>query len=223
MKNLAKKAAYLVSGTGLLVLNYHTFSDYFSFFNGLLFFALAAVATAVQLLMFIVLQDLLKARKEKPIGCPSLIITRLFAKGLDLMTSLFILLLSSIIFLLLPYNASSYLSVLASALYFLFCDSVTMKGSFGKRVFGLQVVKSSAPETRCPIYASAVRNSYTLVWVFSAVALSGEELRHSTALSGLFLTVFIVGIVDIIYLKKSGERFLDKKLGLEVRDGRSKP
>lgn len=212
-----KKITFGLACVGLFILNYQVFYRYFGFCNVLLFSVLAIVAAMLQLLLFMTARNLIGVYKQKAAEGGSTIILRLFAKGLDYLIALFILLLSGLLLTCLPRVGFFGVPVICAALYLFLCDSVTKSGSLGKKIFGLQLTMTDQTKKRCPLYASAVRNFYPALFAILMVELSGKESRYNVVLNWLFLAVFIVALLDIIYLKKTGVRFLDQKLGLMVR------
>jgi len=215
MKNV-KKISLGVICIGLVALNYWTFSRQFDFYNILFFGILAFVATAVQFLLFITARKLVCVYKQKSVESGSSVVLRLLAKSLDYLIALFILSLIGVISTCLPRIRFTNIPVVCACLYLFFCDSVTKKGSLGKKILGLRLAVTKRPNKRCPLYASVVRNFCSALVAILLVALSGAESRHHAALNWLFLTLSIIAVLDLAYLKKTGLRFLDQKLGLMV-------
>ncbi len=213
---VVKKITFGVVCIGLFALNYRVFSRQFGFYNILLFSVLAVVATVLQALLFIMARNVVCIYRQKTNEGGSAVVLRLLAKGLDYFIALLILLLVGLISTCFPRCSFLDIPTFLACLY-LFCgDSVTKEGSLGKQVSGLRLEMTDQSKKRCPLYVSAVRNFCPALFAILMVALAGEESRYNVALNWLFLVVFITAVLDVVYLKKTGIRFLDQKLGVTV-------
>lgn len=213
---LVWKIVLLLVAAALFTLNYRMLPRHFDFYNIPVFVLAAVIGTAAQLLFFWAIKNVIQAYKdrERKHGAAG-IIRRLLSKGIDFFSAFIIW--SALIFacVLLQIRFFDF-PTLITCLYLLCCDSVTKSGSMGKVWTGLQLKMLDQSKARCPWHISAARNFYSTLFIILAVALSGEESRYNPVLNWLFLVVFVTALLDIIYLKKTGVRFLDQKLGVTV-------
>jgi len=137
----------------------------------------------------------------------------MFAAGIDSVLSIVVAVVAvAIASRFLPTSASLVTSVATGFLCMLLRDSLPRVGSIGKRIAGLEIVSGKESPRFTPV-RSALRNTQLAGLVYLTLVLSDAELRHSVVLSTMHLVLVVATALDVVYLRRTGQRLVDALLG----------